>query len=114
MHDACRPYENRVKQGDTWLSTQVPAILKSREYRSGGVLFIVWDEGEYANGVRGTDGPIGLIVLSPLAKGKGYTNKIHYTHSSTLRTIEELLGVHPFLGDASRARDLRALFSRFP
>jgi len=40
-------------------------------------LFITWDEGEY-----GSDGPIGMILLSPLARGGGYTNSIRYTHSS--------------------------------
>lgn len=107
MHDACPPLDNQVLQGDRWLARQVPMILRSRAYRSGGVLFITWDEGE------GDDGPIGMIVLSPDAR-RGYTSRLHYTHSSTLRTIEEIFGVKPFLGDARRARDLRALFTRFP
>lgn len=38
----------------------------------------------------------------------------HYTHSSTLRTIQEPLGVTPLLGDAARATDLRDLFVKFP
>ena len=41
----------------------------------------------------GGDGPIGLIVLSRDAKGGGYSNTIHYTHSSTLRTVQEIFGV---------------------
>lgn len=107
MHDDCPPAYNAVRQGDTWLSHAVPSILSSRAYRSGGAIFITWDEGE------GDDGPIGMIVLSRMAR-TGFASTIRYTHSSTLRTIEEIFGVKPYLGDAAHANDLRALFRRFP
>jgi len=108
MHDACAPLNDPVLQGDTWLSTEVPKIFASPAYANNGALFILWDEG--ATG----DGPIGMIVLSPKAKGGGYQNTIHYTHSSTLRTIEEIFGVTPMLGDAANATDLSDLFVSFP
>ena len=53
-------------------------------------------------------------MLSHDAKGGGYSNTIHYTHSSTLRTIEEIFGATPLLGDAANATDLRDLFTTFP
>ncbi len=99
---------NRVLFGDTWLSTEVPKILASQAYLNNGALFITWDEG--ASG----DGPIGMIVLSPKAKGGGYANTIPYDHSSTLRTVEEIFGVSPLLGGAANATDLRDLFVSFP
>src|SRR5947199_10831601 len=107
MHDACAPLNDPVQQGDTWLSTEVPKILTSPAYANNGVLFILWDEG-------GTgDGPIGMIVLSPKAKGGGYSNTIVYHHSSTLRTMQEIFNVTtPMLGgaaDATNAFDLRDL-----
>jgi hypothetical protein len=108
MHDTCAPFKDAVKQGDTWLQQNLPTILNSQAYQNGGVVFITWDEGE------GGDGPIGMIVLSHDAKGGGYSNTIHYTHSSTLRTIEEIFGVTPLLGDAANATDLRDLFTTFP
>ncbi len=107
MHDSCGPTYNPVKQGDTWLARNVPAIVESQSYKRGGALFITWDEGESG------DGPIGMIVLSPFAK-RGYANTTHYTHSSTLRSMEEIFGVRPFLGDAARATDLGNLFTAFP
>ena len=61
----------------------------------------------------GGDVPIGMIALSPLAK-PGYSNSITYTHSSTLRTMQEIFGVTPLLGDAANATDLRDLFKSFP
>ncbi len=108
MHDACAGVTDAIAAGDAWLAAEVPAILESPAYGRGGVLFIVWDEGV------NDDGPIGLLVLSPFAKGGGYVNTIHYTHSSTLRTIEEMFGVTQLLGDAARATDLGDLFAVFP
>ncbi len=108
MHDlfGCRTLD-QVYNGDTWLWEQLPMILESEAYQNGGVIFITWDEGV------GEDRPIGLIVLSPDAK-VGYSNDIHYTHSSTLRTLQEIFGVEPLLADAANATDLSDLFNTFP
>ncbi len=108
-HDSCPPLNDPIKQTDTWLSHAVPPILHSAAYRQGGVLFITWDEGE-----NGSDGPIGLLALSPAAKGHGYVTTLHYTHSALLRTVQEIFGVTPLLGAARQAPDLRALFKTFP
>ena len=97
-----------VKNGDTWLSKEIPMIMASKAYKDGGVIFITWDEAAH------DDAPIGMIVLSPLAKGNGYTNNTHYTHSSTLRTIEEIFGVKPLLGEATNATNLSDLFKTYP
>ena len=99
---------NSVKNGDTWLSGAIPQITASQAYKAGGAIFITWDEGR-----GGSDGPIGMIVLSPRAK-PGYANTVHYTHSSTLRTMQEIFGVTPLLGDAARGSDLGDLFTAFP
>jgi len=71
MHDPCAPISDPIKRGDTWLQNNVPAILSSPAYKNGGALFITWDEGEHS-----TDGPIGMIVLSPYARGGGYANTL--------------------------------------
>ena len=103
-----RARHNPIAQGDTWLSNNVPMILSSMAYQSGGALFITWDE-------AGTgDGPIGMIGLSPFGEGGGYQNSIHYTHGSTLRTMEEIFGVTPLLGDAANETDLSDLLATFP
>ena len=109
MHTSsgCATPDN-IKNGDTWLSREVPKILDSQAYKNDGVLFVTWDEAGQG------DGPIGLIVLSPDAKGGGYANKIHYTHSSLLRTIQEIFNATPYLGDAANATDLGDLFKIFP
>lgn len=102
MHDTCLPLRDRIKQGDQWLEHVVPALMASTGYQRNGAIIITWDEG-----VPG-DGPIGMIVLSPRAKGNGYTNTIYYTHGSLLRTLEENLDL-PLLGDANRQKNLEDL-----
>ncbi len=99
MHDC------DVSVGDSWLSTEIPKIMNSAAYRNGGAIFITWDEGE-----NNSDGPIGMIVVSPQAKGNGYSNSIHYTHSSTLLTMEEIFGLSVRLGGSGTATDLSDLF----
>jgi hypothetical protein len=94
--------------GDMWLATELPKIMASQAYKAGGAIFLTWDEGE-----DGSDGPIGMVVASPFAKGAGYQNTIHYTHSSLLRTLQEIYGLSPFLGDAANATDLKDLFKTF-
>jgi len=97
---------DQIKNGDTWLANNLPAILTSQAYTNNGAVFILWDEGAGTS-----DGPLGMILLSPLAKGGGYANTISYTHSSTLRTIQEIFNVSPLLGDAANADDLSDLFN---
>ena len=109
---ADEPTDNTARS-DQWLKKNVPLITESEEYKKGGVLFIVWDEAEDSGAY--SDGPIGMFVLSPFAKGGGhseYTNYIHYDHSSMLKTIEEIFGVKPLLGAAGNpaTKDLRDLF----
>lgn len=109
MHDTvgCAT-SDRVRNGDSWLSEQMPLILQSPSYARGGLALIVWDEG-----TGDSDGPMGLIALSPTGK-RGYANTIRYTHSSTLRTLQQIFGVTPLLGDAVNAPDLRDLIPQIP
>jgi hypothetical protein len=102
-----------IAQGDNFLSIIVPQIMASQAYKNNGAIVIWWDETE------GGDDPsrtLPEIVLSPLAKGNAYDSTLLYTHSSDLKTMQELFGVYgpngSFLGDAGRAgvNDLSDLF----
>jgi hypothetical protein len=105
MHSYCG--ENQIKAGDTWLREHVTEILDSAAYKDGGVIFIVFDEASKG------DGPIPVLILSPYAK-RDYTNNAHYTHGSTLRTVEEIFGVAPLMRNAANEPDLRDFFTEFP
>lgn len=101
MHgdSTCPSSPSDIAQGDTWLSQEVPKILATPGFKSGGkdVLFIVWDEQTGSTG--GTSIPMLLIAVSPLAKpGPSSTA---YNHESLLATIEDNFGVGRLGGAAS-------------
>jgi hypothetical protein len=109
-HNAVTPDYDSIQQIDDWLAIQIPIIMQSSAYSNNGAIFITWDEGAEP---AAPDGPIGMILLSPLARGGGYTNNIYYTHSSCIKTVQEIFGVTPLLGDAVNATDLSDLFNPF-
>ena len=92
------------KQADTWLSREIPKIMASASYKDNGAIFVTWDEGGNGNN------PIGMIVLSPFAK-VGYSNTIAYSHASLLRTMQDVFGLQPYLGEAAQATNLSDLFT---
>jgi hypothetical protein len=58
-----------------------------------------------------------MFILSPFAKGGGkkpFSNSIHYDHSSTLKTLQEIFHVEPLLGAAADpgTKDLSDFFKR--
>ena len=106
MHNLASGSPSTRLQGDKWLARVIPQIQASPAYQDGGAIFITWDEGVG----EASDGPIGFILLSPLGRGGGYRNTLHYTHSSTLRTVQEIFGLQPWLGDAANVDDLADLF----
>jgi len=89
-HDPANDPVASLQQSDLWMSQQVPQILASEGFTSGGVLFITWDEAEG----RGNDpDKIPMIVLSPRIKAAGMTIATAMDHGAYLATVEELLGL---------------------
>jgi hypothetical protein len=114
MHNAAGAVGRR-KLGDNWLARNVPLILDSDAWKQGGLILIVWDEGTRATADGDeSDGPMGLVALAPTAKGHGYLNHQHYDHSATLRTLEDIFDVQPYLGAAATSPDLSDLFVDSP
>ena len=91
-----------IAQGDNFLSQIIPQIQASAAYKNNGMIDIWWDETEGGDTSAYT---LSNIVLSPLAKGNAYQSTRGYTHSSDLKTYQEILGVRAsgggFLGDAN-------------
>jgi hypothetical protein len=108
----------KIRQGDDFLKQIIPIIMASNAYKEHGAIVIWFDESEQ-DGVAG-DNPddlthtIGEIVISPRAhdnvEGLPYASDIFFTHSSDLRTMQNIFHVGPYLGDAENANDLRDLF----
>ncbi|MCU1474569.1 PKD domain-containing protein [Amnibacterium sp.] len=95
-------------QADDFLKTEIPKIQASAAYRANGIILVLWDE----SGNRSAN-TSGLIAVSDLAK-KGYASSVPYDHGSTLRTIQEIYGLTPLLGDAATSTDLSDLFTTSP
>jgi phospholipase C len=111
----CDPSESPINtlRSDQWLRQSLPVIQQSDAYKAGGAILVIWDEGEDSG--EFSDGPIGMFLLSPFAKGcgeSGYSNSAHYDHSSTLKTMQEIFKVTPLLGAAAAptTMDLSDLF----
>jgi phosphatidylinositol-3-phosphatase len=106
----------KIAQGDNFLARVVPLIMASRAYKDHGVIVLWWDESE------GGDTPaftLPFIVISKDVRdnihGKPFASDAELSHSSTLRTMQELFDVdphagYPWLGAAATATDLAALF----
>jgi hypothetical protein len=108
----------KVKQGDNFLSQIVPMIMASDAYQHHGVIVLWWDEAE-SDGVAGDNADdfnhtLPAIVISKEVhrnvNGVPYGSPLNFTHSSFLRTMQEIFEVGPFLGDAANSNDLSDLF----
>jgi hypothetical protein len=105
----------QIAQGDNFLSKIIPQIMASQAYKNNGVIVIWNDETEGANANDFTHTST-EIVISPLAKGNAYNSTVDLTHSSDVKTMQEIFGVQApnggFLGDANTpgTNDLSDLF----
>jgi hypothetical protein len=113
MHSLRNGSTDLIAQGDKWLADNIPIIMSSQAYKNNGVIMVVWDETEGGDTSQFT---VPFFLLSPLAKA-GTSNNVLYSHSSVLKTLEEIEGVGP-LSDANQlptgnyfnANDLSGLF----
>jgi hypothetical protein len=115
-----------IAQGDDFLKKIIPQIMASQAYQNNGAIVIWWDETEaQATGdtQNDTNHTLEEIVISPLAKpnvaGVPYASNVAMTHSSDLRTMQELFNVGSnnsaltggvFLNDANNGNDMSDLF----
>ena len=109
----------KIRQGDDFLRQIVPVIMASKAYKNHGVIILWWDESE-SDGVSGDkqddfNHTVPEIIISSRAhknvNGLPYASPVNYTHSSDLRTMQEIFHVTtPFLGDAANSNDLTDLF----
>ena len=110
----------QIALGDNFLSKIVPEIEASSAFKNNGAIVIWNDETEEQNSTDETENDYSHtmteIVISPLAKGNAYASTVNLTHSSDLKTLQELYGVlgptTQFLGDANSpgTNDLSDLF----
>jgi hypothetical protein len=105
-----------IAQGDNFLARAVPLIMASKAYKHHGVIVLWWDESERGDTPEFT---LPFMIVSKDAhenvKGLPFASATEFSHSSTLRTMQEIFDVdpragYPWLGAAATAADLSALF----
>ncbi|AMN44524.1 alkaline phosphatase family protein [Rhodoplanes sp. Z2-YC6860] len=110
--------QSAIATGDNFLARTIPLIMASDAYQDHGAILVWWDESE---GGDDSSRKIPFMVISksahPNVKGVPYSNTIQYSHSSTLRTMQEIFHVdpphgYPFLGAAATATNLSDLFAQ--
>jgi hypothetical protein len=108
----------KILQGDDFLRQIIPVIMSSNAYKNHGAIIIWFDESE-SDGVAGDNADdfnhtIAEIVISSRVhsnvNGLPFASPKNYTHSSDLRTLQEIFRVGPLLGDAVNVDDLSDLF----
>ena len=90
-----------IATGDAWLAANLPPLIDYVNAHSG-VIFIVWDEPE------GGSTLIPFFAIGPHVK-PGYTSTVAFTHSSLVKTVEEIFGL-PILPTVAGANDFADLF----
>ena len=102
--------------GDEWLARWVPRIVASPGYQDGDTaVFITFDEGEnghtYRCATNTTDVGchVATIVVAP-STPHGTRSDVLFNHYSLLRTTEQLLGIHRYLGRAATASSMVRAF----
>lgn len=102
MHDSCSPVNDPIKQGDNWLSANMPALI-SYVNAHQGVVLVLWDEPE------GSTGNIPLLVIGPNVK-PNFASTVQYTQGSLVKSVEEILAL-PTLSKVSSLNDFADFFN---
>jgi len=79
-----------IAEGDNFLSIVIPKIMASQAYKDHGVIIIWTDETESTDDTNTT---LPYVIISPLAKGNAYASTLPYSHSSDLKTMDEIFGL---------------------
>lgn len=102
MHGASAYSGDPVSQADDWLSGWIPQIMSGPDYRSGWLAVVITgDEGGDATN------HIPTVVVSPTTRN--ITDPTARTHCSTVRTVEDVLGL-PALGCGAHASSMTQVF----
>ncbi len=94
------PNVNTQQSADQWLEQALPPLIAFASAHESAI-FLVWDEGSSGD-------LLPLIALGPHVKA-GYASPVRYSHSSLLKSLEEIFGL-PILPTVSAAADFSDLF----
>ena len=100
---ASSTHSQLVKAGDSWLSTNVAAVIKSQWFSQNGIIIITWDEGTSTAGCCKLSAPGGHIPTVVVTTNNAGLGNFTGTgdHYGTLAAIEKAYGVALLLNSAN-------------
>ena len=101
-------HDGTLPAADQWLSTNIDPLIRSSAFQSGGLLIIVFDEGDLSD-VSHVGGHVPFVIVGPHVKS-AYRSSTFYQHQSTLRLVLSTLGINSFPGAAASAPDMGEFF----
>ena len=105
LHDA---HDGTLPAADQWLSSNIDPLIKGSAFQSGGVLIIVFDEGDLSDLLH-VGGHVPFVIVGAKVKS-GFRSSTFYQHQSTLRLVLSTLGINSFPGAAAAAPDMGEFF----
>jgi phosphatidylinositol-3-phosphatase len=81
-------HDGSISLGDSWLANEIPKLMATDNYKNGGVIFLMWDEG---GGSPASDDPP-FIAISPNAV-HGMKSQVDYDTTSYVKTVQSILGL---------------------
>lgn len=88
-----------MRTGDAYLATLIPAIMRSRAWTGGSVIFVIWDESDDSSGAGCCDAPLsnggGRVPAIVIARNgvRHYVSRSLYNHYALLATIQAVWGL---------------------
>jgi YVTN family beta-propeller protein len=109
--DDCSDMEGcGIEAGDTFLATELSAIMRSPAWRTQRSLAIITvDEDGYDN--EHPAQRVATVILGSAGVRQGYVSRVRYTHYSLLRTIEAALGLSTLTANDRYAAPVNDVFS---
>ena len=101
-------HNGTLAQADYWLKQNIGPLVSSSTFQNGGLLVIAFDESSTTDTAYG-GGHVAMVVVSPKAKRSNKCGTF-FQHQSTLRLMEQALGVYSYPGAASSAPNMTCFF----
>lgn len=101
-------HDGTLATADSWLQSNMAPLIASSTFQSGGLLVILFDEGELSDFNHG-GGQVAAVIVSSNSK-PNFQSQTLYQHQSTLRLVLEALGVKKFPGQAATAPEMAEFF----
>jgi phospholipase C len=101
-------HDGTLATADSWLQSNMAPLIASSTFQSGGLLVILFDEGELSDFNHG-GGQVAAVIVSSNSK-PNFQSQTLYQHQSTLSLVLEALGVKKFPGQAATAPEMAEFF----